>query len=48
MKKEIKHSCPEDMIYSNKAGKCINPKLAQNENVNEYSADLEDRNQTDS
>ena len=44
MKKEIKHSCPEDMIYSNKAGKCINPKLAQNENVNEYSADPEDRN----
>ena len=32
------------MIYSNKAGKCINPRLDQNENVNEYSADPEDRN----
>ena len=44
MKKEINHSCPEKMVYSNKAGKCINPKLDQNENVNEYSADPEDRN----
>ena len=44
MKKEIKHNCPTDMIYSNKAGKCINPRLDQNENVNEYSADPEDRN----
>ena len=43
-KKEIAHDCPTDMIYSNKAGKCINPRLAQNENVNEYSADPEDRN----
>ncbi len=44
MKKEIKHNCPTDMIYSNKAGKCINPDLDQNENVNEYSEDPEDRN----
>lgn len=43
MKKEIKHDCPDGMIFSNKAGKCINPKLDQNENVNEYSADPEDR-----
>jgi len=34
LKKEIKHDCPTDMIYSNKKGKCINPKL-EDENLNE-------------
>jgi len=34
MKKEIKHNCPTDMIYSNKKGKCINPKL-EDESLNE-------------
>ena len=33
--KEIKHSCPDKMIYSNKKGKCINPKLEDEENLNE-------------
>ncbi len=32
MKKEIKHDCPDRLVYSNKAGHCINPKLDQNEN----------------
>jgi len=27
MKKEIKHNCPTDMIFSDKKGKCINPNL---------------------
>ena len=35
MKKETKHNCPDDMIYSNKKGKCINPKLEDGENMNE-------------
>jgi len=27
MKREIKHKCPDDLIYSVKAGKCINTNL---------------------
>jgi len=27
MKKETKHDCPTGMIFSDKKGKCINPKL---------------------
>lgn len=45
MKKEVKHNCPTDMIYSNKAGKCINPRL-EDESLNEYNDDPTDRSKT--
>ena len=31
MKKEIKHDCPTDMIFSNTKGKCIQPDLETKE-----------------
>jgi len=42
LKKEIKHDCPDGLVYSNKKGKCINPHL-EDEKLNEYSEDPEDR-----
>jgi len=39
LKKEIKHDCPDGMIFSNKKGKCINPRLEDKENLNEYRED---------
>jgi len=39
LKKEIKHDCPDGMVFSNKAGKCINPRLEDKENLNEYRED---------
>jgi len=41
LKKEIKHpkghNCPDGLVYSDKKGKCINPKLEDGENLNECS-----------
>ena len=31
MKKETKHDCPTDMIFSDKKGKCINPEIENKE-----------------
>jgi len=31
------------MVFSNKAGKCINPRLEDEESLNEYSEDPSDR-----
>lgn len=39
MKKEITHKCGDGLVYSNKKGKCINPKLEDEENLNEYRED---------
>jgi len=46
LKKEIKHDCPENLVYSNKAGKCINPRLEDEESLNEYSEDPDSRNKS--
>jgi len=35
LKKEIKHNCPDNLIYSDKKGRCINPRLEDEENLNE-------------
>jgi len=44
LKKEIKHDCPTGMIFSNKAGKCVNPELDDNdESLSEFSEDPEAR-----
>ena len=43
--KEDKHDCPEKMVFSNKAGKCINPRL-EDESLNEYNDDPTDRSKT--
>jgi len=29
LKKEITHKCGDGLVYSNKKGKCINPKLEE-------------------
>jgi len=42
LKKEITHKCGDGLVYSNRKGKCINPKL-EDESLNEYSEDPEDR-----
>jgi len=34
--KEIKHNCPDGLVYSNRKGKCINPRL-EDESINEYN-----------
>jgi len=33
LKKEIKHKCGDGLVYSDKKGKCINPKLEDEENL---------------
>jgi len=44
LKKEISHKnvCGDGLVYSNRKGKCINPKL-EDENLNEYNDDPTDR-----
>ena len=37
LKKEIKHDCPTDMIFSDKKGRCVNPNL-ENLNLRSKSA----------
>ena len=37
MKKEVKHDCPDDMIYSNRKGKCVIPGV-EDESVNSDSS----------
>jgi len=48
LKKETEHpkghNCPDGQVYSNKAGKCITPKPDDEESLNEYSEDPQDRN----
>jgi len=46
LKKETKHKCGDGLVYSNKKGKCINPKLEDEESLNEYSEDPDSRNKS--
>jgi len=47
LKKEISHKnvCADGLVYSNRKGKCINPKL-EDESLNEYNDDPTDRSKT--
>lgn len=47
MKKEDKHNCPTDMIFSKKRGKCIQPDLEPEKEIVDGDAYPERRNHSD-